>query len=153
VAPERADEDSRVVIDLRTLIDKGDVSLNVPVTAGDIITVPPVSEAAIYVLGYVSRAGPIMLKGSQTITAFTALAMAGGASWQGRVEKSYIIRNKENGTKEVIDVDLSKVAHGIRPDVAMKAGDTLVIGAGMLMKMTEIFRPAFSYGGSATVGQ
>lgn len=143
-------ESRRLVVDLRRLIEEGDVKLNIPVMSGDIVTVPPRIEKYIYVLGYVQRPGPITLRSDQPLRALNVLAMAGGVSFQGRAEKTYLIRDTEKGEKKIINVDLSKVARGVRPDVEMKAGDTLVVGSDFLMKLTEIIRPSFSAGASAT---
>jgi polysaccharide export outer membrane protein len=143
-------ESQRLVVDLKQLIEEGDIQLNVPVKSGDIITVPPRIERYVYVLGYVQRPGPITLRMDQPLRALNALAMAGGLTYQGRAEKSYLIRDTESGGKTIIDVDLTKVARGVRPDVDMKPGDTLVIGSGFLMKMMEFIRPSATVGASIT---
>jgi len=136
----------RLVVDLKQLIEEGDIKHNVSVKSGDIITVPSRVDQYVYVLGYVQRPGPIQLKNDQPLRALNALAMVGGLTFQGRAEKSYLIRDTNKGGKTIIDLDLAKVARGVRPDVDMKPGDTLVVGSSFLMKMTEILRPSVTAG-------
>ena len=134
-----------IPIDLKRLIDEGDLRLNLVVRRGDILSVPEREKEYIYVLGYVNGPGRVQIDKDRQVTAMSALAMVGGLSSQSRAEKSYLIREAEGGMKKIYPVDLLKIANGIRPDVNLRAGDTLVVGAGLLMKMTEIFH----VGGSA----
>lgn len=129
----------RIEIDLGRLIDEGDVRLNLAVREGDILFVASRKSEYIYVMGYVRGPGRIAMPEDEPITALNAMIMAGGPDRQARVQNSYIIRGMPGGN-QVIEVDLIKVARGVRPDVPMNTGDTLVIGSGALMKFMEIFR-------------
>lgn len=136
-----------VSVDVARLLDMADPRLNLVVKGGDIVNVPPEPRSYVYVFGYVGRPGAFEIRGDSSMTALRLLAIAGGVSSQGRADKSYLLRQTGKG-RERIKVDLAKVANGVRPDVNMEPGDVLVVGAGLLMKLTEIFR----VGGSAMVG-
>lgn len=132
-------------VDLRALLDEGDARLNLPLQRGDIVNVPHRKLEYINVLGYVRGPGRIQVDKGQEITALNALATVGGPAPSARVENSYLIRPGADGN-QMVKVDLSKIARGIRPDFHLRAGDTLVVGSGLLMKFFEIFK----VGGSAT---
>ncbi len=139
-----------VMVDLRRLVEDGDIRLNVSVRAGDVISVPSRRRAFIYVLGYVQGPGAREFDPKQGITALNALAMSGGLSPQGRADNVFIVRETQDGGRRVIPIDLAKIAHGVRPDLPMHAGDTMVVGSSVLMKMTEFIRPTVSTGMSYT---
>jgi polysaccharide export outer membrane protein len=143
--PPAVEDQRRVTVDLSRLIDAGDARLNLPVFSGDVLAVAPRAREFAYVLGYVRAPGRIELNEDADLTALNALAIAGGPTGQARVENSYLIRETDEGNR-IVEVDLLKIAHGVRPDFSIQAGDTLVVGSGLLMKALEFLR----IGGSAT---
>jgi protein involved in polysaccharide export with SLBB domain len=98
-----------VVIDLKHLVDDGNLLLNLEVRGGDIITVPPRSPDYVYVLGYVQRPGAYELKDGVRVDALRAVALAGGLSPAARAENSYLVRETAKG-QLVVPVDLTKIA-------------------------------------------
>lgn len=137
-----------ITVDLERLLDHGDARLNLQIHSGDIVTVPPGREEFIYVLGYVQRPGSFELKKRDRVRALQAVAMAGGLSASARAQNSYLIIDKPSGRK-VVSLDLTKIARGTRPPVYMEAGNTLVVGSGMLAKLAEFIKP--SVGASASL--
>jgi protein involved in polysaccharide export with SLBB domain len=137
-----------IEVDLQRLLDGGDARLNVDVRGGDIVTVPPHKKQYVYVLGYVQRPGAYELKASERVRALDAVAMAGGLSAAARAQNSFLIIERPEGRK-VVDVDLTKIARGVRPPVYMEAGMTLVVGSGFFAKLGEFVKP--SIGASASV--
>ena len=136
-----------IPVDLRQLIDAGNMTLNVPVRGGDIISVPPRLHAYFYVLGYVARPGAfeIARSSSGAVGALHAIAMAGGLLPNARAQNSYLIRHTDEGQK-VISVDLTKIARGARPDFEIENGDTLVVGSSTLARLSEFIRPSVGAG-------
>ncbi len=135
-----------IPINLKSLIDNGDVALNLEVTSGDVISVRPMAQQYIYVLGYVGRPGAFEMR-SQQIDALKAVALAGGLGPTARAENSFLIRETPTG-EQIIPIDLTKIAQGVRPPVMMETGDTLVVGSGFFARLSEFVRPSLSAGAS-----
>ena len=125
-----------IPLNLKELIDKGNLLLNLEVKSGDIITVPQRSIQYVCVLGYVRSPTAFELKDGVQLDALKAVAMAGGLTAASRAENSFLIRETAEGQK-VIPVDLTKIVRGVRPPVYMEPGDTLVIGTDFLGRLRE----------------
>lgn len=138
-----------VSIDLKQLIDAGDLRLNLPVKPGDIVTVMPKSRDYVYVLGYVQRPGAVEMTKDKPIGALQAVAMAGGLGSTARAENSSLVRQTPEGQK-VFPVDLTKIARGTRPELYLEPGDTLVVGSSFIARLSEFVRPSLSTGVSYT---
>lgn len=82
-----------IVVDLKKLLEEGDVTANVPVKDGDSIYVPRASF--VYVTGEVKHPG--VYKVTKDLTVLKAITLAGGftqKAWQGKVK---IVRKSEEG--------------------------------------------------------
>ncbi len=144
-------ETDLITVDLEGLLDDGDIRLNLPVVGGDIVTVPPGRQEYVYVLGYVQRPGAFELNDRKRVRALQAVAMAGGLSGAARAQNSFLIIDNPTG-RQVVSVDLTKIARGQRPPIYMETGYTLVIGSGFFARMAEFIRPSVSAGASLTPG-
>lgn len=136
---------SLVTIDLRRLIDGGDLRLNAWVTRGDMLTVPPRTKEYVYVLGYVQRPGVFEIDRDDPPSALQAVAFAGGLSSTARAENSFVLRETETGQK-MIPVDLTGIARGKSQVEFMRPGDTLVVGSSFVARLSEFVRPSVSAG-------
>lgn len=129
-----------ISIDLKELIDEGNLLLNAVVTAGDIITVPSRATEYVYVLGYVRRPGAYKLEGGARVDAIRALALGGGLSGMARPKRSFLIRQTRYG-QQTIPVDLTRIASGDLPPLYLRGGDMLVVCTNIWGKVSEIIRP------------
>jgi polysaccharide biosynthesis/export protein len=116
-----------IEIDLAQLLERGDVSLNVPVYAGDVISVPERVERFFYVLGDVNRGGAFEIKPGEQITLSKALASAGGLMVTAKGKKTAIIRNNPDGTTQQIPVNVSKLLKGEIPDTVLAQNDVVFV--------------------------
>ena len=114
-------------IDLVQLLEKGDTSLNVPIYAGDIVSVPERIERFYYVLGDVNHGGAFEIKMGESITLTKALASAGGLMSTARTGKSTIIRQALNGSTTQIPIDVRKVLRGQLQDMVLLPNDVLFV--------------------------
>ena len=149
---QTAGKPKAIAIDLKELVDQGNLLLNLPVASGDIVTVPPRAEQYVYVLGYVQRPGAYEIKDGVRVNALRAVALAGGLTPSSRAENSLLLRETAGGQK-VVPVDLTKIARGVRPPLYMEPGDTLIVGSSAIAKMTEFIRPTVSAGVQMSAGQ
>jgi protein involved in polysaccharide export with SLBB domain len=134
------------------LVDEGNLLLNLPVGAGDVITVPPRAEQYIYVLGYVQRPGAYELGDGVRVDALRAIAMAQGLSAAARAENSVLIRETAEG-QMVVSVDLTKIARNVRPPIYLEPGDTLIVGSSAVARLAEFVRPSVGAGVHYSSGQ
>jgi polysaccharide biosynthesis/export protein len=114
-------------IDLVQLLEKGDISLNVPIYAGDVISVPERVERFYYVLGDVNRGGAFEIKKGERITLSKALASAGGLMPTAKVKATAIMRQNSDGTTKQIPVDVSKLLKGQVEDMVLAQNDVVFV--------------------------
>ncbi|MBS3764555.1 MAG: polysaccharide biosynthesis/export family protein [Planctomycetes bacterium] len=146
---QQKDSDRQVTVDLKSLLEEGDLSGNVKVGPGYIVSVPPTS-IGYYVLGYVRRPGRYELRRQSRISALQAVANAGGLSADGRPKNAYIVRHMQ-GVEKVIPLNLTKVASGKLPEPYLEAGDGLVMGTDWLAQLGHFIRGGASLSASASV--
>lgn len=141
-----------ITIDLKDLIDRGQMSHNLPIFANDVIAVRPKVQKFAYVLGFVNRPGAIEIPSDQDeVSALELLAQAGGVTAIARAQNAFILTER-NDERKVVSVDLTKIANGVRPPVYMKAGDTLFVGSSVIAKLSEFVRPTVGVSASAASG-
>ena len=81
-------------IDLRRLLENGDLSLNVSLRANDVVLVPEWEEAPVYVLGQVVKPGPVRWSAGMLFT--DAVGRAGGLTPDADGSAVHIVRPSEN---------------------------------------------------------
>jgi polysaccharide biosynthesis/export protein len=126
-APSGEGQKENLEIDLVQLLEKGDVRLNVPIYAGDVVSVPERVERYFYVLGDVSKGGAFEIKKGEQITVSKALASAGGLLPTAKKSKTSIMRKKPDGTTAQISLNVSKLLKGQAPDTVLEQNDVLFV--------------------------
>jgi polysaccharide export outer membrane protein len=116
-----------IKIDLKRLLDLGDMSYNIRLQPGDVIYIPlektlDLAESKIYVEGEVKKPGVYDFQVG--LTAMNACIMAGGFDKFAAPNRTKIIRrDKEN--QEIIKINLDNVREGEIPDIELKPGDRI----------------------------
>jgi polysaccharide export outer membrane protein len=128
--PEATDDPtgafSIVDLDARALLEGKTPAKNIIVQPNDVISAPRAD--VVYVIGEVSKPGPVLLSGERTISVMEAVSSSGGALRTASSSRVRILRRvagQEQRTE--MEVDLQKIMNGKAKDVAMAAGDILVI--------------------------
>jgi len=116
-----------IEVDLVDLLEKGNLALNVPVYAGDVISVPERADRYYYVLGDVNRGGAFEIKRSETITLTRALAAAGGLMPTAKTDKTVVIRQLEDGSTKQISVDVKLLLKGRGGDMRLGQNDVVFV--------------------------
>jgi len=157
-APSAADaagaSPEKLEIDLVQLLEKGDIGLNVPIYAGDVVSVPERVERYYYVLGDVNRGGAFEMKKGENVTLSQALASAGGLLATAKTTKAAIMRQLPDGTSQQIPVNVKKVLKGESEDMLLTQNDvvfvpgstTKTIGKGIMNSIGNVLA-AFIYVG------
>jgi polysaccharide export outer membrane protein len=83
--------------------------------------------SAVYIIGDVTRPGPIDFPDERGLKLTFALAYAGGPTKTSKLSNSALVRQKPDGSVERIALDLGKVLNGQNPDLALQPNDLLYI--------------------------
>ena len=122
-----ADEQSpkAFIIDLEELLVKGDLSLNLPLTHGDVINIPV--SGKIFVGGEVVKPGGFPLKGKR-MTVSQAIAVAEGLKPEANGSETKIFRYSEKGgKKEILSVNIYAIQKGTSDDFYLKENDIVIV--------------------------
>ena len=115
------------VISLRDLMEAKDPAANVPIFAGDAVTVP--RGGIVYVVGAVHRPGGFVLKDRrERVTVLQALALAEYVTVTAKPGDALIVRRAPGSdTEETIPVDVGKILSRKAPDQLLQENDVLFI--------------------------
>jgi polysaccharide export outer membrane protein len=132
-------------------METGDTRNNIPLQAGDVVTVP--HAGIIYVLGAVTRPGGFVLANDRgQLTTLKVLSLAGGTTNIAKLDHAVIIRKDEQGKQSETEVDLKKVLHREAEDLPLRPSDILYIPDSrtkeVLIRATEL---AIALGSSVAI--
>jgi polysaccharide export outer membrane protein len=130
-----------ITVNLNELVETGDTTNNIPLQAGDIVTVP--HAGIVYVMGAVTRAGGYVLSSDRSeVSTLKILALAGGLTPTAKSDHAVIIRKNEQGQQQSIEVDLKKVLKRETEDVQLRPSDILFVpdskAKAALLKAAEV---------------
>jgi polysaccharide export outer membrane protein len=115
-----------IKIDLRALLERGDLSLNVRVQGGDIINIQERVARTVFVLGEVTRAGAYQLPPKQDLRVSQAFAWAGGPMKTAKMNDGRLVRY-ENGERKEITVNFEDILKGKKEDFLVQADDIIFV--------------------------
>jgi len=116
-----------IEIDLQRLLDSGDITLNIQIYAGDIISVPERVLKFFYVLGDVNRSAAFEMKRDEIVTLTKAIAYAGGLLSTAKQKKSVVVRQTADGNTEQIEVNIGDILKGKKPDMILVSNDIVFV--------------------------
>jgi polysaccharide export outer membrane protein len=115
-----------ITVNLNELVETGNTTNNIPLQAGDVVTVP--HAGIVYVIGAVTRAGGYILSNDRTeVSILKILALAGGMTATAKSDHAVIIRKNEQGQQQSIEVDLKKILKRETEDVQLLPSDILFV--------------------------
>jgi len=115
-----------ITINLSNLMETGDTKNNIPLQAGDVVTVP--HAGIVYVLGAVGRAGGYILANDRTqLTTLKILSLAGGLTRTAKSDKAVIVRKDNSGQQHEVPIDLKKVLDRKAEDLQLQPSDILYV--------------------------
>ncbi len=118
---------SVVEIDLQELLEKGDLSLNIPIRGGDVIHVPERKRDLFYIVGEVTRAGAYEIPPKNTVLVSQAIAWAGGPMKTAKLNKGILVRYDGNGGRQEIAVNFKHIIEGKKSDFRVQPNDIVFI--------------------------
>ena len=118
--------ENTITVNLNELVETGDASNNIPLQAGDIVTVP--HAGIVYVLGAVAKPGGFVLANDRTqMSALKLLALAGGLTRTAKSKDTVIIRRDTAGKQYQVTLDLKKIEKREVEDVALAPSDIVYV--------------------------
>jgi len=119
-------DSTTITVNLNELLESGDTRNNIPLHAGDVVTVP--HAGIVYVLGAVSRPGGFVVSNDRTqLTTLKVLSLAGGLTSFAKTQNAVILRKDDTGKQTETPVDLKKVLNRQSEDISMHPSDILFI--------------------------
>jgi polysaccharide export outer membrane protein len=113
------------VIDLEELLVKGDLTLNLALTHGDVINIPV--SGKIFLGGEVKSPGGFPLQGKK-MTIGQAITLAGGLKYEANGSETKIFRYSEKGAeREILAVNVYAIQKGESEDIYLKENDVVIV--------------------------
>jgi polysaccharide export outer membrane protein len=114
-----------IEFELDAAVPPGQVNpLMLPVLGGDSIVV---TRGRFMVDGWVARPG--LYSFTPGMTAYGAMSVAGGVLYPANLDHTQIVRARRDGSKELLEVDLTRVGRGEIQDVPLREGDVVRFNA------------------------
>jgi len=118
-----------IKVDLKKLLDQGDMTQNRALESGDVIYIPPekvlnLADSKIYVGGEVKKPG--LFNFQPGLTALNACIMAGGFTKFAAPNRTRVIRHQGDQTV-IIKINLNDVKNGKIADLKLLSGDRIQV--------------------------
>ncbi|MEM7599897.1 MAG: polysaccharide biosynthesis/export family protein [Verrucomicrobiota bacterium] len=118
--------DMVVWVDLRELLQNGNIAMNPRLRNNDLVFVPDSDDQLVYVMGEVESPGAVNLKNELTV--LDAIMASGGPTKDSRTMKTYLIRY-EGGADHVQPINLNRFFKrgDLRQDYRLRDGDIIYV--------------------------
>lgn len=123
VADSPTNRAKTIVINLEELLFNGNLNLNIPVFAGDVISVP--KGGIVFVDGAVKNPGAFTMQGKTTV--MQAIVMAKGVNPEAKLSDIRIFRDNGKGDRDIIPVDYDAIRKGENPDIVLADNDIIIV--------------------------
>jgi polysaccharide biosynthesis/export protein len=124
--PLPASPANTITINLNQILEAGDMSNNIVVLPGDVLTVP--HAGIVYVLGAVARPGGYAVPNDRAqLTTLKVLSLAGGLNRTAKGTRAVIVRKDSSGKQSETEIDLKKVMKFQTEDVQLRPSDILYV--------------------------
>ncbi len=129
-----------IKLDLRRLLEQGDLSLNYPLQDGDTLYIPEDTQNRYFVGGEVKRPGLYIWRPGLTV--LDALGQAAWETERGTLSQTFIIRQKPDGSTERIHVDMVKLLRrgDMSQNVSLQPGDVVFVSETRTPDWDKIYR-------------
>lgn len=129
-------------LDLRSLMEGRDLSLNLRLRADDLVLVPEDGDLPIYVLGQVTKPGPVRF--TRGMSFMDALAQAGGVTRDSLPMNMLLVRPSQNQRIVISQSDLLAPVAG--QNVALQQGDIIYVPTNVLADIGYLFEKLNPFG-------
>lgn len=144
VIPAR-DPEAAVTYDMASVSDLVRAARPGSVEDADILVVNNRPNDAIFVEGLVNRPGPIPFPRSARMTVLQAIGAAGGTLLAFEPREATLMRHNPDGKLVSVKIDLDRIKTGIDPDMALAAGDMLILPHNAATRIEEYIAKSFMF--------
>jgi len=117
-----------ITIHIQDLLESGNPSFNIPIFAGDVVSIPRAGIVYVAGAGIAQPGGYVLQSHGEQITVLKAVALARGTTTYAKKDDAVIFRmNPATGQREQIPVHIKEIEKNKTEDVAMKDNDILYI--------------------------
>ena len=120
-------DDEILKIDLRELLENGDLRLNMAMRGGDVIHIRSREDKFVYVVGELNRPGAFAVPPKREMRVSEVYALAGGASKTAKANESSLIRYDALGKREEVVVNFSDILKGKQEDFFVRGEDIIFV--------------------------
>jgi polysaccharide export outer membrane protein len=133
-------------VDLKPLMEAKSPEKNILIRPHDVISVP--RAEVVYVIGEVTKVGPLLLTDRHTMSVLQAVSSSGGLLRTGAPNHAKILRLAQGSPKVAeLPIDLKKILNGKAEDQQLLAGDVLLVpGSASKRAMTRVLEAAIQSG-------
>ncbi|MEN3001005.1 MAG: polysaccharide biosynthesis/export family protein [Armatimonadota bacterium] len=129
-----------IKLNLRRLLEQGDLSLNHPLQDGDTLFIPEDTLNRYFVGGSVKRPG--LYTWRPGVTVLDALGQANWETERGTLSRTFVVRRKPDGTTERIQVDMVKLLQraDMSQNIELQPGDVVFVSETRTPNFDELYR-------------
>jgi polysaccharide biosynthesis/export protein len=120
-------DDEILKVDLRELLERGDLRLNMAMRGGDVIHIRAREDKFVYVVGELNRPGAFPVPPKREMRVSEVFALAGGASKTAHASDSMLIRYDEQGQRQELKVNFSDILKGKEEDFFVRGEDIIFV--------------------------
>jgi len=115
-------------ISVKNLLLEGDASLDIPLQADDVVSIPVDDIVQVYVTGQVREPGALLsVRRSNIPTLLRAIAQAGGFTERASKGNVIIKRIDEAGKETRIKVNVDDIIKGKKKDIQLQENDVVIV--------------------------
>ena len=132
-------KDQIIWIDLRELLNDGNMALNAPILNNDVIFIPESEDELVYIMGEVKVPGAVKLK--TRLTYLDALMLAGGPTEDANTTETYLVRfDGKNGVARQIDLKKMLSQADMSDNFMLQDNDIIYIARSGLSDFNYVLR-------------
>ena len=129
--------DTVIWIDLRDLLDYGNMTLNARIENNDVIFIPEAEDEMVMVLGEVTKPGPIMLK--RGLSLMDAVMYAGGYTNAANLKNVFVIRpSGTEGRVRQVDLKAMLESGNMLQNYALQQDDIVYVAPSGMRKFNYV---------------
>jgi protein involved in polysaccharide export with SLBB domain len=113
-------------VNVQAILDGIGLASDLTLNAGDIIMIPAFANV-VYVTGNVEKPGTLKLLPDDELTAYSAILRCGGFSRFAKKSGVHVLRDRGNGAKQMIPVNIKDLDEGNGSDVVLESKDIVVV--------------------------
>jgi protein involved in polysaccharide export with SLBB domain len=113
-------------VNVQAILDGIGLASDLTLNAGDIIMIPAFANV-VYVTGNVAKPGTLKLLPDEELTAYSAILRCGGFSRFAKKSDVHVLRDRGNGAKQMIPVNIKDLENGNGSDVVLESKDIVVV--------------------------